>query len=71
MQCAACQKEIEVSEGVTEQCARIERGFFDAGEDSPGLYKDRVKFSLYLCKKCFLEDPDLCRFFNRINCGVR
>ena len=71
MQCAGCQKDIEVSEGVTEQCARIDRGTFNTMEDPGNLVQDYIKFRIYICKKCFLEDPDLCRFFNKIGCRVR
>lgn len=70
IQCASCGADIAVSDGSTERCCRIERGCFRFSEDSERS-EDYIKFGRYICQKCFLEDPDLCRFFNRIGCRVR
>lgn len=69
--CACCGDPINVeADETTERCARIERGDFGVSEDVD-RNEDNVKFSRYVCTKCFLSDPDLCAFFNKIGCRVR
>lgn len=65
--CDVCGGDIPVNDGILDRCARIERGDFDLENRS----NDNVKFDLFICQTCYLEDGDLCRFFNRLGRRVR
>ena len=81
LKCECCEAELPVSHGVTEQCCRISRGYFEVeGDVSDDEYfeaegevsdDEYIKAELFLCTKCYLEDEDLCRFFNKIGWRVR
>lgn len=66
-QCDVCGEDIAINDGQLDRCARIERGDFDLTDRA----NDNIKFDLFICQKCFLEDEDLCRFFNRLGRRVR
>lgn len=72
--CCVCHKPIKVTDGQTEMCARIERGSFviptEANPDADRT-EDHVHYDTFICKSCFLNDPDLCRFFNKIGDRIR
>jgi hypothetical protein len=71
--CECCGKRIYYDEsGFLGRCARITRGDFRFHAD--GEYDaehENVKFERFICSRCFLEDPDLCAFFNKIGLRVR
>lgn len=72
--CCACGADIPVTAGSTEKCAKISRGNFaipDRAGRIPDDVTDNIKFDRYVCLKCFLEDEDLCRFFNKLELRVR
>lgn len=70
LKCSVCDKFIQIHDGFTERCARIERGHFSFSDDTI-RDQENIKFDLYLCQECFLKDEDLCRFFNRLGHRVR
>ena len=74
--CMNCGVEAENHSGTTDkQWARVERGALafvpaDGNETAAeSAERENIKFSNYICPKCFFEDPDLCAFFNK--CGFR
>lgn len=73
VECASCKATIYNDEGgVLDRCARIQRGdFVFYGDGDEDFDKQNVKYERFICTKCFLEDPDLCAFFNRIGDRVR
>lgn len=73
LQCAVCETPIPVNNGFTDRCARVERGDFRFPDDDsePDRREDNIKFDRYICSKCFLEDPDLCAFFNKIAGAIK
>jgi len=77
MECASCKSTIHNDEsGFLDRCVRITRGDFRFNVARDGAMEhvpedDNVKYERFICQKCFLEDPDLCAFFNRIGDRVR
>jgi len=75
LHCASCGQGIWVDVfGQTDKTiGRLTRGSFSLGKDheDPEASKDYIKFERHICSSCWLTDPDLCRFFNRIGCRVR
>ena len=68
--CQVCKAEIPNKDGMQlDRCARIERGDFGFNDD--GEVEDNIKFSIYICSNCYLNDEDLCRFFNKLGLRVR
>ena len=65
--CEVCNVVIPQVDGLLDRCCRIERGDFDLGDRG----NDNVKVDLFVCQDCYLSDPDLGRFFNRIGKRVR
>lgn len=70
LECAVCNRKIDPAE---DGIARFQRGYYGPWEENEGFDRDNenVKFERILCEHCFLTDPDLCAFFNRINCRIR
>ena len=66
--CRCCHREIKIDDEILERCVRIERGDFYWGDHRED---DNIKCDIFICKTCYLEDEDLCRFFNRIGMRVR
>lgn len=78
IKCAACNADVPITNGTTEEStAQIERGYLAAQNRRGTLtaeelaQRENIKFGIYVCHKCFMEDPDLCRFFNKIGFRVR
>ena len=76
--CVVCGRRYEPTEmdGPAEMIAVILRGYAEVcpNEDSPGqnvCVLENIKFSRMICGKCFLEDVDLCRFFNRLGLTIQ
>lgn len=69
MKCEVCKRLLIEEGGQLERCARIERGDFNV--DDEDRFRDNVKFSIYICGKCFLEDQDMCAFMNKIGHRIR
>lgn len=65
--CDVCGSVINQTDGILDRCARIERGDFDLRDRT----NDNIKADTFICQKCYLEDRDLCAFFNRIGRRVR
>ena len=65
--CEVCNVVIPQVDGLLDRCCRIERGDFDLTDRS----NDNIKFDVFICQQCFMEDPTLCLFFNRIGMRVR
>lgn len=49
--------------------AEIRRGYFKEEDDD--LEMQRIKCNVFICHKCYLEDPDFCRFMNKIGYNIR
>lgn len=76
LECACCKRLIALLNGVSENCVRISRGRLALVIHNNEIKiedqdNDRINFERHLCFKCFMEDPDLCRFFNKLNLQVR
>lgn len=84
MFCACCNEPIPLykwEDGVLytgKDTARISRGKMPlpengefAGQPYPPPDGEDIKFERFICSKCFMTDPDLCAFFNKIGCQVR
>jgi len=73
IKCIVCEKPIYFDEsGFLGRCARITRGDFRFDADGEYIPEDEnIKFERFICSKCFLEDQDLCRFFNKLDLRVR
>lgn len=74
--CTLCKKEIEIQDDGSAHFARIQRGWFDftfdiAGKDIDDVAEANIKCEIWLCIDCYLSDPDLCAFFNKIGFQVR
>ncbi len=69
MQCTKCGAELVDGNG-DGRFAEIRRGRVSLSADYEDTKWD-VKFSRYFCEKCFLEDPDLCAFFNKLGLRIR
>ena len=81
--CCSCKKVITGKEDEHATVAFVGRGRYldnlggeiddpdeyGIEEDQPVVVMNNTKFLRAICEACFLEDPDLCRFFNRI--GLR
>ena len=61
--CALCKAKVNFTE---QKVVRIQRGWFD-----PEGVNDNIKYGISLCVTCFLNDPDLCAFFNKIGDNIR
>jgi hypothetical protein len=77
-ECAACHAPIFTDkEGFTHKgIARLQRGAIEIVDSDGEMTSDDpsredIKFEYYLCERCWLEDEDLCRFFNKIGLRVR
>lgn len=79
-ECVCCGRELQCTEPDkgAEMIAVVARGYAEVcpNEDSPSqnvcvLDGHSIKFSRMICGKCFLEDEDLCRFFNKLNLRIR
>lgn len=52
--------------------AEIRRAKFQMDEEANEIPEETsVKFNRFICEPCYLNDPDLCRFMNKIGCRVR
>lgn len=70
--CCVCKRAIRRDEdGFLERCARISRGDFRFEDDHEDHDASNIKFERFVCEKCFLEDEDLCRFFNKLGMNIR
>jgi hypothetical protein len=70
--CELCNKPLlDNNEGMIAEIRRGYATYPDDKADNGGVYYDSLKFSVYLCQDCYLTDPDLCRFMNKINCRIR
>lgn len=80
--CIVCQRAIcwtiyPDGTAITERCAEIRRGDFAYDVDSHGEIESdnakqtNIKFDRSICAKCFMEDENLCRFFNKLGLLVR
>jgi len=70
MTCEVCRTEIAQFGTFSERCARVERGNFTVSGDEDRNW-DNVKFGIYICQRCFMEDSDLCAFFNKLDMRIR
>jgi hypothetical protein len=76
LRCASCDQEIWTDrQGLTDKSVgHLERGSFsipDADGECADRSEENIKFDRYICSNCWLTDPDLCAFFNRIGCRIR
>lgn len=76
MECSVCKKKYPLDKNLHIHFVRIQRGhFIFAIEDNEiGGVKEKdsnIKAELWLCEDCYLKDPDLCRFFNKIGWRIR
>jgi len=39
--------------------------------ETPGIEMNNVKFLRAICEECFMQDNDLCRFFNKLGMQTR
>ncbi len=62
--CQCCKNEIDPD---MEHWIRIERGTFNSEDRND----DYIKAETIICSDCYLTDPDLCAFFNKIGRRVR
>lgn len=76
--CVVCGNEFKPTEpdGDAEMIACVLRGYAEVcpNEDSPDqtvCVLENIKFSRMICGKCFMEDEELCRFFNKLGLRVR
>lgn len=67
--CAVCNAPLLDHDhfGMFAQLRRAKFQFDDEGE----VDEVNVKAELDVCERCWLEDPDLCRFFNKIGWRMR
>ncbi len=76
-ECALCKRQFaRTGENEAEMIGVFVRGYAEVApnEDKPSenvCVLENVKFSRMVCEECFLTDPDLCRFFNKIGCQMR
>jgi|LUMF01.1.fsa_nt_gb hypothetical protein len=76
--CVVCGKILQpTGEDRCEMVAFVGRGKAEVcpNEDDHGnsdvCLVDNIKFLRMICETCFLEDGDLCRFFNKLGLRVR
>lgn len=73
--CMLCKKKLEIQGDGSAHFARIQRGWFDFAFDEEGeidnVDEANIKCEIWLCNDCYLSDPDLCAFFNKIGYQVR
>jgi len=71
--CEICNKPLldENGEGMIAEIRRGYGSYPDKRSDNGGIYYDHLKFSVHLCQDCYLNDPDFCRFMNKIDCRLR
>lgn len=70
LKCEVCGKQLGDEHNET-MFAEIRRGYFSLHEDDDELHCDRIKCNLYICPNCYLNDPDFCRFMNKIGYNIR
>jgi hypothetical protein len=72
--CALCKKPLLDNKG-EGHFAEIRRGYFHESElhegDNDCIFCDSIKFAEEICMDCYLNDPDFCRFMNKIGCRIR
>ena len=68
MKCRVCEKEILTEDD--SHAAEIKRGYFEENTDGD-IECNRVKCSIFICVDCYLTDPDLCQFFNKLDMRIR
>jgi len=62
--CALCKTKVNFLE---HKVVRIQRGWFNADDEN----LNNIKYERFLCVPCFLNDEDLCGFFNKIGDNIR
>ena len=67
IKCEVCHKEIAFCD---ERPCEIRRGDFEYDLDD-SIYLANLKFQIFICHSCYLNDPDFCRFMNKIGCRTR
>ena len=75
--CCACKKVIPIDEDEQAYFVHIRRGWFPMDVEKGGIEEEfreeevHIKADMYICEECYLNDPDLCAFFNRIGRRIR
>jgi len=69
IKCEVCDKTLMDSDDNTH-FTDIRRGYFREEQDGH-LIMEREKARFFICNDCYFNDPDLCKFFNKIGWKVR
>lgn len=70
LHCEVCKAPL-LDEDNNGHFVRIQRGYFSVDLEGNIEEDPRIKFEMLVCSKCYLEDQDLCRFFNKLNLRLR
>jgi hypothetical protein len=68
--CQVCEEDFEWDENDSLHFARIQRGWFMRDDDG-GIEENNIKAEFWIYRKCYLENPFLCQFFNSIGLRIR
>ena len=71
LKCLVCKKPL-LDTPDNNHFAEIRRGYFKEDEDEAGdIAMERIKANVFVCTDCYMNDPDLCQFFNKIGMNIR
>lgn len=69
IKCEVCDKPLLTDD---DNChfAEINRGYYKEDDDGD-VVCERTKARFFICHDCYLNDLDLCRFFNKLGWRIR
>ncbi len=70
LHCEVCKKPL-LDTPDNSHMVEIKRGYFQDNDDDEPIECVKEKAVFFICVDCYLTDPDLCSFFNKIGWRIR